>query len=113
MEKYSTPATPASRPTWETLEAFARQGIQQLLQRLLEEEVTELLGRSRCERREGVDSPGGYRNGYGKERQLSMSSGTIAVKRPRVRGLEGRFESRILPLFKRRTQEVSALLPEL
>jgi putative transposase len=35
------------------------------------------------------------------------------VKRPRVRGLEERFESAVLPLFARRTQEVGQLLPEL
>ena len=40
-------------------------------------------------------------------------SGTIEVKRPRVRGLEERFESRILPLFMRRTESVTQLLPEL
>jgi transposase-like protein len=39
--------------------------------------------------------------------------GSIQVRRPRVRGLDGRFESRILPLFKRRTQELGKLLPEL
>ncbi len=42
-----------------------------------------------------------------------MSNGTIKVRRPRVRGLEERFESRIRPLFKRRTEEVSHLLPQL
>jgi transposase-like protein len=42
-----------------------------------------------------------------------LTSGTIEVKRPRVRGLEERFESAILPLFARRTQEVGQLLPEL
>ena len=52
-------------------------------------------------------------NGYGKPRKLSFTSGTIEVKRPRVRGLEERFESAILPLFARRTQEVGQLLPEL
>ena len=40
-------------------------------------------------------------------------SDTIEVKRPRVRGLEERFESRILPLFMRRTESVTQLLPEL
>jgi putative transposase len=35
------------------------------------------------------------------------------VRRPRVRGLSERFESRLLPLFKRHSQEVGALLPEL
>ena len=42
-----------------------------------------------------------------------MSSGTIMLRRPRVRGIEERFESRVLPLFARRTKEVGALLPEL
>jgi len=40
-------------------------------------------------------------------------AGTIEVRRPRVRGLEERFESRVLPLFRRRTREVGELLPEL
>lgn len=113
MEKYSKRGIPPSRPTWESLETFARAGVQQLLQKLLEEEVTELLGRERSERRAGVDTQAGYRNGYGKVRQLTMSSGTIAIKRPRVRGLEERFESTILPLFKRQTKEIGQLLPEL
>ena len=49
----------------------------------------------------------------GKLRRLSTSCGTIKIKRPRVRGLKARFESRILPLFARRTKEVGELLPEL
>jgi len=57
--------------------------------------------------------PVGYRNGFGKPRRLSLSLGTITIRRPRVRGLAERFESRILPLFKRRTEAVSTLLPTL
>ena len=102
----------ASMPTWETLEGWVRGWIQDLLQRLLEEEVTEALGRTRYARRSAVDAPGS-RNGYGKPRRLALMSGTIEVRRPRIRGLEERFESRILPLFQRRTQEVTRLLPEL
>ena len=60
-----------------------------------------------------MDATSGYRNGLGKPRRLSLMSGTITVRRPRVRGLEARFESRLLPLFKRRTEEVGRLLPEL
>ena len=60
-----------------------------------------------------MDSAEGYRNGYGKPRRLAMSSGTITLRRPRVRGVEERFESRVLPLFARRTKELGALLPEL
>ena len=48
-----------------------------------------------------------------RERRLAMSSGTIMLRRPRVRGVEERFESRVLPLFARRTKELGALLPEL
>jgi len=113
MKEQSIIEVGESRPEWETLEAYAREGIRRLLQRLLEEEVEDVLGRRRYERREGVDAPAGYRNGWGKTRRLSLMSGTITVRRPRVRGLEARFESRLLPLFKRRTEEVGRLLPEL
>ena len=102
-----------SRPGWEALESYAREGMRRLLQQLLEEELQEVLGRRRYERRDGVDAPPGYRNGFGKPRRLSLLGGTITVRRPRVRGLEARFESRLLPLFKRRTEAVGRLLPEL
>lgn len=113
MREKSTETVGTSSPTWETLEAFARQSMQQLLQRLLEEEVGGLLGRGRYARREAVDPTVGYRNGFGKPRRVSLSSGTLTVRRPRVRGLPERFESRLLPAFKRHTEEVGRLLPEL
>jgi putative transposase len=103
----------ARRPEWTSLEEFARLRIQDWLQDLLEDEVTELLGRQKSERGAAVDARAGYRNGYGKPRRLGMTMGTITVQRPRVRGVEERFESRVLPLFKRRTEEVGALLPQL
>ena len=59
-----------------------------MVQRILEEEVTELLGREKSERKTVVDPAPGYRNGYGKARRLAMSSGTIMLRRPRVRGIE-------------------------
>ena len=98
-------------PTWEVLEAWVRERAQALIQRVLKEEVTELLGREKSERRRAVDAVAGYRNGYGKPRRLAMSLGTITVRRPRVRGLEERFESRVLPLFLRRTREVGWSCP--
>ncbi len=45
--------------------------LQQWLEDLLKEEVTEPLGRPRCERRAAVDAGDGYRNGYGKPRRLA------------------------------------------
>jgi putative transposase len=113
MKEQSIIEVGESRPGWEALEAYAREGIRRLLQRLLEEEMEDVLGRQRYERRAGVDAAPGYRNGLGKPRRLSLTSGTITVRRPRVRGLAERFESRLLPLFKRRTEEVGRLLPEL
>src|SRR5579885_2242723 len=113
MHQQST-ATPASSSvTWDSLEAWVRERIQGFIQDLLEEEVTELLGRRKSERRAAVDPQPGYRNGDGKPRRLTLGCGTITVCRPRVRGLDARFQSRVLPLFARRTREVSALLPEL
>src|SRR2546427_7069568 len=113
MKEKSTGTGAESRPTWESLEALARQGVQRLLQQLLEEEVEQVVGRRRYERRDGVDAAPGYRNGLGKPRRLSTMTGTITIRRPRLRGLGARFESRLLPLFKRRTEEVGRLLPEL
>ena len=87
--------------------------MQGLIQPLLEDEVAELLGRVKSERRAALDAPAGSRNGHGKPRQLALMNGTITVRRPRVRDMEERFVSRLLPLFQRRTPEVSALLPKL
>jgi putative transposase len=42
-----------------------------------------------------------------------MSGGTVTLRRPRARGLESRFVSRILPLFKRRSRAVGEVLPKL
>lgn len=103
----------SSTPTWERLDEWLRQAVQVLIQQALEEEVTDLLGRRRYERREAVDGTPGSRNGYGKPRRLGLLSGTIEVRRPRVRGLEERFESAILPLFMRQTHAVTQMLPEL
>ena len=98
--------------SFESLEGFVRLEAQRFIQGVLEEEVCELLGRDRFERKE-PDSLRGYRNGYGKPRQLSTSIGTVSVRRPRVRGTEEQFVSKVLPLFRRRTNQVSELLPQL
>lgn len=95
------------------METWVRGKIQEAVQAILEDEVTEFLGRAKSVRRAAVDAPGGYRNGHGKERRLALTCGTITVKRPRLRGLDEQVESRVLPLFVRRTKEVGALLPEL
>ncbi|WP_353268496.1 transposase, partial [Gemmatimonas sp.] len=87
--------TSTSRPTWTTRETFIREQVQTCLQRVLEEEVDDLLGRDHHARR-SVDTAVGHRNGFGKPRQVALMNGTITLRRPRVRGLDARFESRIL-----------------
>ena len=52
MGKESTESAAASSPVWETLEAFARESMQQLLQRMLEAEVDGYLAELAGERDE-------------------------------------------------------------
>src|SRR5437667_12004025 len=98
---------------YEGLEAFAREKIRQHLQDLLEQEVTEWLGREKSERRGNAKEQPGYRNGYGKRRRFTLSLGTIEIRRPRVRNLDERYESRELRWVKRQTKQVRDLIHEL
>jgi len=113
MGKQTTKGSRPSIIVWDNLEEWVRRKVQEFIQSLLEEEITELLGRQKSERRWAVDSLPVYRNGFGKPRRLTLGCGTLTLYRPRVRGLERRFESRVLPLFARRTAEVNRLIPEL
>ena len=111
MEKQNTEATRPSSVQWDNLEAWIRAHVQGFIQQILEEEVNTFLRRPKSQRR--LIAGGGYRNGYGKPRQLTLSCGTITVRRPRVRDCEARFASRVLPLFKRKSTAIDALVPEL
>jgi putative transposase len=111
MEKQSTEGTRPSSIQWDNLEAWIRAHVQGFIQQILEEEVNTFLRRPKSQRR--LIAGGGYRNGYGKPRQLTLSCGTITVRRPRVRDCEARFASRVLPLFKRKSTAIDALVPEL
>ncbi len=113
MRKQTTNGSQPSIIVWDNLEEWVRRKVQEFIQSLLEEEITELMGRQKSERRQAVDSLPIYRNGHGKPRHLTLGCGTVTVYRPRVRGLEQRFESRVLPMFARRTAEVNKLIPQL
>jgi putative transposase len=113
MVKQTTQDNGSSSIIWNNLEEMVRVKVREYIQSLLEAEIEELLGRQKSERRKLVDSLPVYRNGYGKGRKLTLGCGTITVYRPRVRGLEKRFESQVLPLFARRTPEVNQLVPQL
>ena len=113
MSNETTDYNTESRPEWDHLEDWLRGQVQGMVQYMLEEEVTEFLGRLKSARRSDADNDSGYRNGYAPARKLTLSSGTIRVRRPRVRDTEERFVSRLLPLFVSRTARVSELIPEL
>lgn len=104
------------------LDVLVREGARQMLVAVLEAEVTEFLGRQRYERSSGSTSPsdiafesgrGGYRNGYGKSRRVTLGTGTVTVRAPRVRDSEEPFASQVLPAYRRRSRAVQELIPEL
>lgn len=102
-----------SRVYWDVLEEWVRRKVQELVQAILEEEVAEFLGRRKWERREPQGGNGGYRNGYGEPRKLTLSNGRITLRRPRVRDADAKFESRVLPLFATKSKKLAELIPEL
>jgi transposase-like protein len=113
MRKSITGTGRPSSATYEVLEEMVRLKVQEYIQEILKDEVEAFLGRKKSERIKAVDGTPGYRNGYGRKKKFTVMNGTITVHRPRVRGTEERFESKIIPFFKRRSREVGYLLPEL
>jgi len=101
-----------SRVTYNILEGVVREKIEGLIQDILDEEMSEFLGRGKSVRIKGIDVVRRYRNGKGKTRRLALMGGTIKIRRPRLRKMKG-FESKVLPLFKRRSKELGEMLPEL
>ena len=106
-------AKPSRAMNYEVLEEVVRMKVQQFIQDILEEEVNEFLCRKKSERIKGIDAPRGYRNGYGRPRKFALMAGTVTIRRPRLRGTDEHFESKVLPLFKRRSKELAEMLPEL
>ena len=92
------------------LDAIAREGARRMLLSALDAEVNEFLGRQRYER---TELSAGYRNGYGKQRQVTLGSGTVSIRAPRVRDSEGPFHSQVLPSYQRQSKAVKELIPEL
>lgn len=96
-----------------TLEAVAREGARRMLQRALEVEVDIALGRVRY-------APGGretgYRNGYGRPREIGIGTWSVEVRPPRVSdlppGVEP-FSSALLPKRRYLSQETQRLFARL
>jgi len=112
MRKSSSKEVKSSRATYELLEEMVRLKVAEYIEDILNEEIAEFLGRGKSDRIRGIDIPRIYRNGKGKPRKLALMNGTVTIQRPRLRDIDG-FESKVLPLFKRRTKELGEMLPEL
>lgn len=96
------------------LEGLLRNGAREMLQRAIENEVTEYL-----EKGASLKDENGrrlvVRNGSMPERELVTGIGKIKVRQPRVHDRrEGeQFTSRILPPYMRRVPSINALIPAL
>ena len=92
------------------LSGMVQAGAQLMLQRALEEEVTVFLGRGHYKR--GNRLQNGYRNGY-EPAAISSGEGKIQVELPQTRETEFPFQSIILDLWQRRSENLEKLIPSL
>lgn len=98
------------------LEALVRQGARILLQAALEAEVNEYLQRQPQQRCTEDSLFRGYRNGSAKERPITVGSGTIKVKVPRVSDVPATqepFVSQLIKPYQRRSQTLTQVFPNL
>jgi putative transposase len=101
-----------------TLDELAREGARRMIAAALEAEVEQYVSSFT----EEVGEDGKrlvVRNGRAPERRVTVGSGTVAVRAPRVNdkrvdeqtGKRRRFSSRILPKYARRSPKVTEVLP--
>lgn len=91
------------------VEDMARSHVQVGLQRALETERDEIVGRSWHDHH-GVGAPVQYRNGYGDPRSLTCGCGTIQVQMPRLRQA---YDSKLVAKYDRLTPALQELIPQL
>ncbi len=102
-----------------TLDELAREGARRMLMAALEEEVAAYL-ETHGEARDEMDRAQVVRNGRARARKVTVGSGTLEVRAPRVndkrvdqQGRRQRFTSHILPPYMRRSPKVDEALPVL
>jgi putative transposase len=95
------------RDLGEVLEDVARLGARLLLQTALEAEVTEFLGRERYARGERVRA--GSRNGHAPT-TVRTTAGPVTLERPKLRGVDEQFASRLLGKHVTHTNALESLV---
>jgi putative transposase len=91
----------------EVLEDVARLGARLILQTALEAEVTEFLGRDRYAR--GDRARPGHRNGYAST-TVKTTAGPVELARPKLRGTDTAFASRLLGKHVTKTHALESLV---
>ena len=98
------------------IEALVRRGAQVMLQAALEQEVQQYLERTRHQRSGNEAEFRGYRNGHAQERTVTIGSGTIKIKTPRVSDVpahQEQFASQIVKPYQRRSKTLEQVFPKL
>jgi putative transposase len=94
------------------LEQVARLSVRLVLQTALEAEVTEFLGRDRYQRSADPQASAvrpGYRNGH-QPLTIKTTSGPVTLERPKLRGTDAAFASRLLGKGVTRTNALESLV---
>jgi len=91
------------------LEDVARLSVRLVLQTALEAEVEEFLGRARYERRGDTDRPGS-RNGHQPPMTVKTTMGAVQLQRPKLRGTDQAFCSRLFGVGVTRTNALESLV---
>jgi transposase-like protein len=91
----------------QVLEEVARLSVRLVMQAALEAEVSEFLGRERYAR--GDRERAGYRNGHA-ELTVKTTAGPVVLERPKLRGTDQPFASRLLGKGVSRTNALEALV---
>jgi transposase-like protein len=116
QEFYNERIFSVSEKEGDPIEALVRRGAKVMLQAALEQEVGEYLERARHQRSEQPSELRGYRNGHSPERKITIGSGTVKIKTPRVSDVpegQAQFQSRILKPYQRRSASLQQVFPRL
>jgi putative transposase len=91
------------------LEDVARLSVRLVFQTVLEAEVEEFLGRARYQRRGAADRPGS-RNGHQPPMTVRTTMGAVQLQRPKLRGTDQAFCSRLFGAGVTRTHALESLV---
>jgi putative transposase len=91
------------------LEDVARVSVRLMMQTALEAEVDAFLGRARYQRR-GEDGPAGNRNGWQPPTTVRTTMGAVELQRPKLRGTDQAFCSRLFGAGITRTNALESLV---